>query len=336
MSFVNSIVADLREKRLWPVALVLLAGLVAVPALLAKSGPPMNSATGATPTVPGSSTPGLPVVSVDSGAAQSQLPGTGRDPFTQQSLASGSGASPGTTLPGAGTSSTGVTTGGTGASSPASSGGSGGTAGSGGSSTGGGSGTSAGTNSTTTTTPASTTTTSTSTPEPSPPEPSPSGLTDTEAYHVTLSLTNSSGGLDTISPLERLAVLPSQRTPLLVELGVLEGGDRVLFAVQPGTGLKGRGTCTPGPIDCQILSLGQNQVETLSSASRADVAQMAITGIKAAHYRSSAAAGKARRQVSAAGRRLLSRSGLIALGLFQYEPGVGAVIDLRDLTIGGN
>ncbi len=37
MSFFDSIIKDLREKRLWPVAVVLLAGLVAVPMLLSKS-----------------------------------------------------------------------------------------------------------------------------------------------------------------------------------------------------------------------------------------------------------------------------------------------------------
>ncbi len=37
MSFVNGIVNDLRERRLWPIALVLLVALVAVPVLLSNS-----------------------------------------------------------------------------------------------------------------------------------------------------------------------------------------------------------------------------------------------------------------------------------------------------------
>jgi hypothetical protein len=39
---------------------------------------------------------------------------------------------------------------------------------------------------------------------------------------------------------------------------------------------------------------------------------------------------------SAAGRRLLSTSTLSALSLFQYEPSLGAVVDLRNLTVGGS
>ena len=58
------------------------------------------------------------------------------------------------------------------------------------------------------------------------PKPVPTGLTATQSYDVTLEMTNGSGGLDTIDPLERLSVLPSDQTPMLVELGVLQGGKR--------------------------------------------------------------------------------------------------------------
>src|SRR5256885_2947846 len=56
---------DLREKRLWPAAVALLAGIVAVPAVLFKpaSDAPPPSAT----TPKGGHTPTLPVVHVDSG-----------------------------------------------------------------------------------------------------------------------------------------------------------------------------------------------------------------------------------------------------------------------------
>jgi hypothetical protein len=66
------------------------------------------------------------------------------------------------------------------------------------------------------------------------------------------------------------------------------------------------------------------------------VDQFAVTAITADHYPSAAAAAKARRKVSAAGSHLLSQSTLSALSLFRYEPSLGAVVDLRDLTIGGN
>jgi hypothetical protein len=144
--------------------------------------------------------------------------------------------------------------------------------------------------------------------------------------------------LNTIAPLERLRVIPSTSQALLVELGVLKGGNRVLFAVQPGTLVSGPGTCIPGPIDCEILSLAQDQTEALGEQTpggAVQVALFAITGITAADHPTLAAANKARDASSAAGRALLDNSTSSALALFRYEPSIGAVVDLRNLTIGG-
>jgi hypothetical protein len=152
---------------------------------------------------------------------------------------------------------------------------------------------------------------------------------------VTLSITNPSGGVAAVDPLKRLSLLPSDHQPLLIDLGVLQGGQRVLFAVQPGTVVNGPGTCTPGPIDCEILSLGQNQTESISSANGPGTS-FAVTGITVQQYASAAAANQARLAESAAGRDLLSHSTLSALSLFQYQPSVGALVDLRNLTVGGS
>jgi hypothetical protein len=156
---------------------------------------------------------------------------------------------------------------------------------------------------------------------------------------VTLAITNPAGGLDTIDPLERLSSLPSEQQPLMTELGVLQGGQRVLFAVQPGTVVNGPGDCTPGPIDCEVLSLGQDQTESLSMQSSSgvtSVALFAVTDIKVDDYPTAAGAAAARRNESAAGRKLLNQSSLSALSLFRYEPSLGVVVDLRNLTVGGN
>jgi hypothetical protein len=169
-------------------------------------------------------------------------------------------------------------------------------------------------------------------------KPAPTGLSATQTYQVALQISNPSGGLNLIDPLKRLSPVPSASEPLLVELGVEQGGHHVLFAVQPGTVVSGRGTCTPGPIDCEILSLSPEQAENVStqSAGGATIAQFAITGITAQDYSSVAAANKARNAVSSVGADLLTDSPLSALSLFQYEPSVGAVVDLRNLTVGGN
>ena len=179
-------------------------------------------------------------------------------------------------------------------------------------------------------------------PAPTLPKPAPkpihAGLTSTQSYGVALSLTTFAGGLDTIDPLERLSLVPSAKQPLLVYLGVLKGGRDALFVVQPGTVVSGPGTCAPGPTDCEILSLAQEQIESLAvstGAGTASVALFAVTAINVKEHASVAAANRARREVSAAGRALLDASTLPALPLFEYQPGLGAVVDLRNLEAGG-
>jgi hypothetical protein len=156
---------------------------------------------------------------------------------------------------------------------------------------------------------------------------------------VSLAITTSAGGVTTIDPLERLSILPSPQQPLLVELGVLQGGKRVLFAVQPGAAVSGPGVCTPGPIDCEIISLAPGQTEGVSKQTRpgsTPVALFSVNSITADEHPSVAAADTARRAESQAGRKLLANSPLSGNSLFIYEPSVGAVVDLRNLTVGGS
>lgn len=333
MNTLKGIVNDLRQRRLWPVALVLVLALVAVPVLLSKkaSSTPVAQlpATGA----PASLSTSGPAVTVEGTPDQTHLKGKGRNPFTPQGAtaqpSTGSTASP----PSAGS------TGSAGSAAGSDVGGSTGATGATGSgSSDGGS----------TVTPLPPTSPGGTTPVTTPPvtgvptgnpKPAPAGLQANQTYRVTLSITNSKGGLNRIDPVQRLSVLPSKSDPLLVELGVLKGGDRVLFAVQPGTVVHGPGKCTPGAIDCEVLSLGTNQVESVSvqtSTGVTPVAQFAVTAIGTDNHGSRSAADKARRQASDAGRRLLSKSTLKALSLFEYDPSIGAVLDLRNLTVGGN
>ncbi len=171
----------------------------------------------------------------------------------------------------------------------------------------------------------------------------PAGLRANEAYDVAISITNAGGGLNTIDPLERDGALPSNKRPLLVQLGVLQGGHRILFAVEPGAIVTGPGSCTPGPLDCQILGLSPGQTEGISVAATVggqsvtqSVALFQVTSVTAARYASAAAAGRARAATDPVGRRLLSTSTASALSLFQYEPSLDAIVDQRNLTVGGN
>jgi hypothetical protein len=324
MSFLNPIITDLREKRLWPVALVLLAALVAVPVLLAGKSSSAGSPTPTPAPVTAPQMTALPAVSLKGEPAAAHLTGRGRDPFpgkTSKTTRAATGPSP-TASPGGG-----------GSAGSGSSGASSGSSGSsGGSSSGSSSSSGAGAS---TTSP----TTTTSTPTPTP-KPTPSGLTSTESYDVSLGITNVFGGVNRLDPVTRLGALPSLQQPLLVELGVAKGAHRVLFGVLPGTEVSGAGSCTPGPLDCQILSLGKDQTETLSvpsfTGSAERVADFAVTGISVAHHPSAAAASRARRATSAQGQQLLRRANLSALSLFRYEPSLGVIVDHRSLTVGAS
>jgi hypothetical protein len=314
MNMFKNVINDLREKRLWPLAIVLLVALIAVPLLVSNSSSPSPRASIPPPAVPPA--PGLPVVSAVAVPSHSHLTGRSRDPF------SGSGTSTTVTATSTTTATSSTTN-----------------------------NTSSTTNTTSTTSSGSTSSSGTTAPQSTSaqpqsivppgtpaPKPVPPTLNVDEVYHVTLAITNSSGGLDTVDPLERLTVLPDDHHPLLVELGVLKGGHRVLFAVQPGAIVNGPATCTPGPIDCEILSLAPDQTEGLSVQSAGgtnSVALFAVTGISTDKLSSASAADQARKKESAAGRAVLNGSPLSALSLFRYEPSLGAVVDLRNLQVGG-
>jgi hypothetical protein len=340
MSVFRDTVNELREKRLWPVAVALLVALVAVPVLLSKSSAPQPVAQlpqGVPAAAP--SATALPAVSVESSPAQGKLTGAARDPFIQQKLPKPSSSSNNGTSPTGGSPSGSSAGGGSGAptgggSTPHNTGGFGSGPGGGSSSGGGSGGTGGGTGNPTPKPPTN--------PKPfpkHPPKPAPGGLRDTQSYKVTFAMTNAQGGLDTTDSLKRLSVLPSEKQPLLIELGVLKGAKRVLFVVQPGTVVSGPGTCTPGPIDCQILSLAPGDVESLAQATSGGddlIGLFAVTDIGTTNYKTIPEAMQARRSESAAGRKLLDASTYDTLSLFRFEPSIDAVVDLRNLVVGGN
>ena len=328
MNIFQPLINDLREKRLWPVVAVLIAALVAVPVLLAKPAPKPKAAMAAIGATAGASAiDGLPVLTLSTSPQFSHLPRPGRDPFTQQPTTTTTSATVSTTSPAS--SSSGSTTGAHGSSSTSGSG-----AGGGGTSPSGKNSTGTSTTTTTSTTSTETTTTSTSTTTTK-----PTGLLRTESYEVALAITSPDGGLNTIDPVVRLSPLPSAKQPLLIELGVLQGGSKVLFVVQPGTIVGGPAKCLPGKVDCQIISLAPNQIESLyvkGSSGPSHVSDFAVTGITTISHDSAAAAGRVRRQVSKTGQKLLKFLHFDALALFPYEPSVGAVVDQRNLTAGGS
>jgi hypothetical protein len=328
----GGLVNDLRQKKLWPVAVLLLAALVAVPILLSKSSSPAPQPQAQVPVTPPPSGASIPALNVRTSPSYSHLNGAAHNPFGSSSSTTGASSTSPTSAASTAVSNAANTAlsslaGGSGSSTATGSGGSSPAASTNGPSSSGSSPTTSGSSN-----PPSITGSAK-------PKPAPAGLKPTQAYDVSLAITNASGGINTTDPLRRLSVIPSDQQPMLVELGVEQGGKRILFAVQPGTIATGPGTCTPGPIDCEILSLGQDQTEQLSAQTGgivpSRVALFAVTGVSAANYSSAAAADRARREASAAGRAVLAKHNYPALSLFQYEPSLGSVVDLRNLRVGG-
>jgi hypothetical protein len=336
MTFVNHLLTELRQSRLLPVVAVLLVALVAVPLLLSSSG--SSSPRSAQASMPAVASPSiaLPALSVQSGESHTRLGGRPRDPFAQQG-----GSNPSlsvSSVPGAGALNAALSGGTSTAAGLAGAGKS--TAGTGGGSAGStGKGSSGVGSSVTGAVGGAPAASSPSAPAaPHPHKPAPTGLNPNQVYNVDVAMTDPSGGLNTIDSVERLSILPSKRQQLLVELGVLKGGRQVLFAVQPGAEVSGPGKCTPGPVDCEILSLSENQIESVGADTGSGVtpvADFAVTAITAKRYGSRDAASAARRKASAAGRRLLNGAGLDSLSLFPYRPNIGAIVDLRNLKVGG-
>ena len=173
-----------------------------------------------------------------------------------------------------------------------------------------------------------------------PAKPAPTGLTSTQSYHVSLAITTADGGLNTIDPLERLSILPSKQQPMLVELGVLQGGHSVLFVVEPGTVVSGAGHLHPGSdrLRDPVAEPRPDRGHLEADAHRLDSGRPVLGELD---QRRSAPVGRRGEQGSprprpSVGRELLNKSPLSAISLFQYDPSVGAVVDLRNLTVGGN
>ena len=320
--------AELRKNR--PLAggiAVLVLALVAIPVLLSKSATPAPLPPAPLPSAAPAGGATIPTLNVATSPADSRLTGPERNPFGNRS---------GATSPAAPSTSTRVVATQTVAATPPSTS-SGVTPAS--STTGSNTLSSGGSSSSTGSSGSSSTPSSPLPAKPEPAVPAPSGLTGNEAYEVSVAITNGNGGLNTIDPLQRLSELPSAQQPLLVELGVAQNGNHVLFAAQPNAIVSGPGTCIPGPIDCEILSLRANQTESIAtgtgSATPTVVSLFEVTGISKQSYSSAAAADKARHTHSAAGQALLAKSKLTALSLFRYEPALGTVVDLRSLSVGG-
>ena len=219
---------DLREKRLWPVALVLLVALIAVPVVLSQPTKEPAAVAVVAPESPG------PEVSKSLTAltVAEDEPGTGStldvfdpsNPFKPpKDIIANSDESTDQGAPGdSGTTDTGATDGG------------------GTDTTGGGGG-------------------GETTPAPAP-------ETKTVVYRYVIDVTFTSNGKKRkIKGLERLEVLPSQANPLLIFLGASKNGANAVFLVDSTLTAVGEGKCKPSKSDCAFLYLGAGSEHELTN-----------------------------------------------------------------------
>ncbi len=323
MNFLSSIRADLVEKRLLPVAVVLAAVAVAVPVgAVALSGssssPPVVGPPTAVTPPPGAPSPAraLDAVAGPSTPAAKVYRGRELDPFRLSASAVKAQAAAATTT--ASTSAVKAT-----GTTPV-----------------------AATKTTKTTptpttkvaTPKATTTPKTTTPKTTTPTPttpvatpSPQArltkLTSRQSYSVAMNVVDATGAR-TLASAVRLSPLPSASNPLVEYLGVLKSGRGASFLANPGTVAQGPGLCLPSGSDCQLLVLKPGQIEALgvrTSGAPVMQASIAVADWHVVTHSSIAAARKARAQVVPQGRTLVTQSTQPALTDLVYTVTQGAV-----------
>ena len=274
MSFVRNLLADLVAKRLWPVALVLVLALVAVPVLLAQG---VDEAPAPEVQVAQERAIGASVVTPAADAPRRGANPTGRNPFQQRQVApekvtgvkadeDGSGAGGDVYSVGGGADVTGglpalddidvIPVGGTDTSAPL---------------------------------------------------PKPDAR---ESYRVDLRF-GQDGTLARRNDVARLSPLPSAEDPFFVFMGVLADGKTALFLVSSDAEATGDGTCKPTPENCERIEMraGQTEFFDVTTPDGATVQyQLDLVRVSRVRSGSPAVASTARSRESSEGRQVLRKA----------------------------
>jgi hypothetical protein len=120
---------------------------------------------------------------------------------------------------------------------------------------------------------------------------------------------------------ERLAVLPNADAPVLVYRGVEEGGKLAVFELTGSVTAQGDGGCDPSPEDCQVLRLREGETEfiTVNDTGTETDAQYQLEVVKI--HTSKTTSKSELTKTSAAGRKVLSKLGRKTRYSFDTETG---------------
>lgn len=279
MPFLRNLLHDLVAKRLWPVAVLLIAALAAVPIVLGGSSKTSNDiASIPAPATNGTKDATTKVVSLEepvAGSGAVTRDGKVRDPFVQhhvpkptkeqdtaavQQAAAQDGAA-------------------------ASSGGA-------------------------TPDEAATPDASTQTGTTKSPAKSESTATATDTYSVTLKF-GEEGTMKTYKDVARLTPLPSSTNPFFVFLGLSDDGKKAVFLVDAEAIPTGDGTCQPSEDSCEQVALKVGDIELLELQSGTGGVvqyQLELTSITSSKAPTKATAAAAHARESSAGREYLRQA----------------------------
>jgi hypothetical protein len=316
-AFLDSLRADLLDRRLRPVLAVLgvaLLGAVAYAAFggsSAPSQPPASSPATARPTAPiavsPANTEGAQAIAETTGGTGGQSGGATRNPFTPLPQPNVARATP-------------VTASGPASSSPSTS-----ASATAGPSTG-SSGSKAG---------AQTESSSPSSGGAAPAKPKPTPAKPRSVYEVAALFGAAPAGTPiadaALTPYDKLALqqpLPSAKQPLVVFRGVVAGAKSAAFTLVGEAIIRGPGACRPSSAQCQVIDLQKGQTEELEYVPLGGTPTtylLHIVGISSAKAGASAAHA-ARVDESQAGLKLLREAGLQAMPGLRYSRTKGVLV----------
>ncbi len=286
MKAIRGVLQDLVERKLWPVAVLLLAAAVAVPVYLGRSASDTDAPLPPT-TQHADTKTSKAAVTIEDPAAGDEGRGSVRNPFKQLHLPKATPTSTGSksTKPATDTPAPSGGTGSGDGSQPklpgSGSGGSGGDKGSGG------------------------------------------GNSDTDpldTYHLTLKFGRTDGDQKTYKDVARLSPLPSADNPFFVYTGVLKDGKTAVFLLSSDATATGDGHCKPSAKSCQTIEVKQGDTEFFDrTVDGQDVQyQLDIVRVFKKGEASPTAAAAANERHSTAGADLLRKAHVDDSSAFKY------------------
>jgi hypothetical protein len=310
VSFLRNLLSDLVEKRLWPVALLLVGALVAVPLLLGGGGSSDADTVASVPTVQPTAPATQIRVSEDSNLSTLAPSGAKHNPFLQPKTKTttpepSAAAEP--TTPSA-TPTTGGTSGGT--STPSS-----------------------------TPTAPSTPSTTTTTPDTSTGTKKDEG--DTTAISVDLRFGEPGNSKQTTySDIARLSAVPSVDRPIVIFLGVKKDKKTATFLISSDATATGDGVCKPAVTNCQTIEMqaGDTTFLDIDYGNRVRQFRLDVKRVGEVQKPTAEKASAARARVSVAGREFLRsaiESGEVSLSGMDYSEKTGTLTSTPRATTAG-